>query len=181
MGHKPMKVNRPEYVHPDERDLRNAKDDTTSSVFGGHRAGKRKRGTSVTKRKQREQTRAIAMDVLTEDGAIVALGVTMVTTTPNREDLTDAQWNGLDVVPLTRSMPDAVSSGKRLGTRGNMKVRAQVVHTTKHVDAGAVVRFVNVCDAILALPLETTQLPNDYVPRKYAKVKPIPTDRFGRE
>jgi hypothetical protein len=169
MAHKPMNQ-RPTQAEPKRL-----------AVFGGHRAGKRKRGTSVTKVKPVETTHALTMDVHDAQGSIVELGVRMVTTRPNRDDLTDAQWNGLDVVPLTRSMPDAVSSGKRLGTSGNVQVRRQVVHVTKPVDCGAVVRFVNVCDAILSAPIEHNPLPLDYVAPKYAKVKPIPTDRFGRE
>lgn len=182
MKRKKMTVNRPSYVHPDSRDLRNAKDDTAMSVFGGHRQGKRKRGTSVTKSSPRENVHAIPMDVTAEDGRIVALGVTMVSHRPTEDEVTEAEWNGL--APLNygkRALPELpTSSGKTLGTQGNRKVRRQVIAPRKRVEPTAVHRFLTVCNEILARPIVHEELPQDYVPRTYAKSKALPADPWGR-
>src|SRR4051794_39043323 len=92
---KKMAVNRPTYVHPDNQDNRNATDETRMSVFGGHRAGKRKRGTSVSKRKPNEASRVVPMDVHGADGRIIALGVRTVSNRPTREAMGEDAWNGL--------------------------------------------------------------------------------------
>ena len=41
------------------------------AVFGGHRTGKRKRGTSVLRRKARDTTRVIYRDVYDADGTCI--------------------------------------------------------------------------------------------------------------
>jgi hypothetical protein len=182
MKRKKMSHNRPSYVHPEDRDHRNAKDDTTSSVFGGHRQGKRKRGTSVTKSSPRETVHAIPMDVTAEDGRIIALGVTMVSHRPTEDEVSEAEWNGL--APLNyekRALPALpTSSGKTLATRGNVKVRRQVITPRERVEPTAVHRFLTVCNEILARPIACRELPEDYVPRTYAKSKALPPDPWGR-
>lgn len=45
-----------------------------SSVFGGHRTGKRKRGVSVTKRKPRATVSVTRFDLIDRDGNTVAYG-----------------------------------------------------------------------------------------------------------
>lgn len=53
-----------------------------SSVAGGFRAGKRKRGNSLIKLKPRETVTAQRATVTDEHGAIVAENVTMITYKP---------------------------------------------------------------------------------------------------
>lgn len=52
-------------------------------VSGGFRAGKRRKGNSLLKRKPREAVKVIKFDVHDPDGRVVALGATMVTMQPN--------------------------------------------------------------------------------------------------
>lgn len=47
-------------------------------VSGGHRTGKRKRGTSVTRQKPKTAVKVYLRDYFDSEGNIVALGVDMV-------------------------------------------------------------------------------------------------------
>jgi hypothetical protein len=63
-------------------------DDPSSRKLGvsaGHRAGKRKRGVSVTKRQPRETTRVITYDIIGSDGNVAIFDVHTVTRTVTPE------------------------------------------------------------------------------------------------
>jgi hypothetical protein len=169
MGHKPMNQ---------DPTMAEAK---RLAVFGGHRAGKRKRGTSVTKRRPTETVRAVPMDIRDSDGRILALGTRMISNRPTRETMGEDAWNGLAPVPTSRAMPDAVPTGKTLGTVGSASIREVAVHETSRVEMDAVARFITICNEVIARPLPRTELPADYVPRTYAKPREMARDKWGRE
>lgn len=131
-------------------------------VDGRHRAGKRKRGTSVTKRKPRENVRALAMEVTdTETGRVLAL-------------------NARTLVSQERILPDGHEAQPFAGTTQSRTIREVTLNRPTIRGASAVARFVALMDGWSreVATLERT-IPQDAVFPQYAKEKPLTPNPWG--
>jgi hypothetical protein len=132
------------------------------AVDGTHRTGKRHRGTSVLKLAPKMTTRLGRIDIVDSDGRIIAERATLVSSSQ-------------------RILPDAIPGNPWQGTTGTYDVREQSPHVRETAKPDAVSLFRSVVNRELSKTVVPNRSrPADAVLPTYAKVKPLPTDKWGR-